>query len=172
MGGPSADDPPDKVKSAARSTTSKRDDDGSVRPKRSLLPFHKAKHGHGNDASDPHPVAGPPGLNTQAESEKSPPLESGDGGVAPVPASEEKKSIPKRMMAGSLRFVDHTRDAIFSSWINVLLVFVPIGIAVNFANLNPSIVFAMNAVAIVPLAGLLSKATESVADRLGDTWGE
>ena len=50
-----------------------------------------------------------------------------------------------------------------------LLVFVPIGLAANFAHLDPAIVFAMNAVAIVPLAGLLSHATESVAARLGDT---
>lgn len=33
------------------------------------------------------------------------------------------------------------------------------------------VVFAMNAIAIVPLAGLLSHATESVASRMGDTAG-
>jgi Ca2+:H+ antiporter len=53
----------------------------------------------------------------------------------------------------------------------VLLIFVPIGIAANFAHLNAEIIFAMNAVAIIPLAGLLSHATESVASRLGDTIG-
>jgi Ca2+:H+ antiporter len=52
---------------------------------------------------------------------------------------------------------------------NVLLVFVPTGIASHFAHLNPTIVFAMNATAIIPLAGLLTDATESVAHRLGDT---
>jgi len=57
------------------------------------------------------------------------------------------------------------------SWVNVLLVFVPVGIASHFAGLNPSMVFAMNAVAIIPLAGLLTYATESVAHRLGDTLG-
>lgn len=33
------------------------------------------------------------------------------------------------------------------------------------------VVFAINAIAIVPLAGLLSHATESVASRMGDTVG-
>ncbi len=33
------------------------------------------------------------------------------------------------------------------------------------------VIFAMNAIAIIPLAGLLSHATESVASRLGDTVG-
>jgi Ca2+:H+ antiporter len=48
---------------------------------------------------------------------------------------------------------------------------VPVGVAVNFANINPTIVCVMNAIAIVPLAGLLSHATESVAKRMGDTIG-
>lgn len=53
----------------------------------------------------------------------------------------------------------------------MLLVFVPVGIASHFAGLSQSIIFAMNAIAIIPLAGLLSHATESVSKRLGDTVG-
>lgn len=58
-----------------------------------------------------------------------------------------------------------------STWINVLLVFVPIGIAAHFANLSQPIIFAMNAIAIIPLAALLAFATESVSKKLGDTIG-
>lgn len=76
-----------------------------------------------------------------------------------------------RMKAGSKRFGLHTWDALTHSWVNVLLVTVPIGIAAKAAGLNASIVFALNAVAIIPLAGLLAYATESVAARLGDTLG-
>lgn len=68
-------------------------------------------------------------------------------------------------------FVKHTKDAVCYSWVNVLLVFVPVGIAAEAVHLSPAVIFAMNAVAIVPLAGLLSHATESVASRLGDTVG-
>ena len=41
----------------------------------------------------------------------------------------------------------------------------------DFSSMPAGIVFAMNAIAIVPLAGLLSHATESVASRMGDTAG-
>jgi Ca2+:H+ antiporter len=37
--------------------------------------------------------------------------------------------------------------------------------------MSAGIIFAMNAIAIIPLAGLLAHATESVASRLGDTIG-
>jgi Ca2+:H+ antiporter len=60
---------------------------------------------------------------------------------------------------------------VLSSYINLLLVFVPVGIAAKAANLSPGIIFGMNAIAIIPLAGLLSHATESVAKRMGDTIG-
>ncbi|THC96063.1 hypothetical protein EYZ11_004436 [Aspergillus tanneri] len=72
---------------------------------------------------------------------------------------------------GSILFCRHTKTALCHSWVNTLLVFVPVGIAVKSAGLNPDLIFAMNAIAIIPLAGLLSHATECVANRLGDTVG-
>ena len=63
------------------------------------------------------------------------------------------------------------KSILFASYINILLVFVPIGIAAKAAHLSAGIVFGMNAIAIIPLAGLLSHATESVAKRMGDTVG-
>ncbi|KAF2865242.1 Sodium/calcium exchanger protein-domain-containing protein [Massariosphaeria phaeospora] len=89
----------------------------------------------------------------------------------PDSAVKPKPPMPARMKAGTIRFLNHTKDALFYSWINVLLVFVPIGIASKLAHLSPEIIFAMNAVAIVPLAGLLAHATEAVAARLGDALG-
>ena len=58
---------------------------------------------------------------------------------------------------------------IFSrSWLNVLLIFVPFGIAAHTAGLNnQTIIFALNAIAIIPLTGLLTFATECVAQDLG-----
>ncbi|KAK1818238.1 hypothetical protein LTR12_007390 [Friedmanniomyces endolithicus] len=96
----------------------------------------------------------------------------GDPAVKSTPShGAQKLPITKRMLNGSKRFAKHTKKAIFRSWINLLLVFVPIGIIAEALNLNPSLVFAMNAIAIVPLAGLLSFATECVAARMGDTLG-
>ncbi|OAA68807.1 Sodium/calcium exchanger membrane region [Cordyceps fumosorosea ARSEF 2679] len=58
------------------------------------------------------------------------------------------------------------------SWMNLLLIFVPVGIVVaNIKGINGGIVFAMNCIAVVPLAGLLSHATESVASNMGDALG-
>ena len=69
------------------------------------------------------------------------------------------------------RFLTTTKKVAFHSWVNVLLIFVPVGIAVHFAGVNENVVFALNAIAIIPLAGLLTFATESVAHRLGPTLG-
>ena len=51
-------------------------------------------------------------------------------------------------------------------------VYAPIRIwAYHCAGISPTIVFVANAIAIVPLAGLLAHATESVAASMGDTLG-
>ncbi|KAM0192582.1 hypothetical protein ACHAPA_001229 [Fusarium lateritium] len=64
------------------------------------------------------------------------------------------------------------RIAVTYSWLNVLLIFVPVGIAVaQIDGINGAIVFSLNAVAIIPLAGLLAFATESVASKMGDAMG-
>ncbi|KAB8069351.1 Sodium/calcium exchanger protein-domain-containing protein [Aspergillus leporis] len=84
---------------------------------------------------------------------------------------DQNRGLLVRMKDGSIRFVRHTKHALCHSWVNVLLVFVPVGIACEAVKLSPAVIFAMNAVAIIPLAGLLSHATESVASRLGDTVG-
>ena len=102
---------------------------------------------------------------------KSEDARAGNPALAFTEGTAGKPPITTRMRNGSKRFLVHMKDAICHSWINVLLVFVPIGIAVEAVGLNAGIIFGMNAVAIVPLAGLLAYATESVAVRLGDTLG-
>jgi len=84
----------------------------------------------------------------------------------------EATEVVKPPRAGIVSRVSRTvRIIIFGSWANVLLVFVPAGIAVHFAHAPAGVVFAMNAIAIVPLAGLLGKATETVAAGFGDAIG-
>ncbi|KAF7728473.1 hypothetical protein EC973_006026 [Apophysomyces ossiformis] len=58
-----------------------------------------------------------------------------------------------------------------SSKFNILLAFVPIALAVSFANASDTVVFALNFIAIIPLAKLLGFATEELALRCGSTWG-
>ena len=141
-----------------------RDGGGGDARDRGGLPTESTVNGSGIriPESAPQPAPRP---DTEATRAGDPAVKSTAGSNA------EKLPITKRMLAGSKRFVQHTKNALFRSWVNVLLVFVPIGIIVDALGLNVSLIFAMNAVAIVPLAGLLSFATECVAARMGDTLG-
>ena len=95
-----------------------------------------------------------------------------DGTESPtIGTTETKASLVSR-------FSRDVKRIIFASLVNWLLVFVPVGIIlgilVDWAHVDavsPSVVFAVNAVAIIPLASLLAYATESVASKMGDTVG-
>src|SRR5262245_20244420 len=55
--------------------------------------------------------------------------------------------------------------------LRILLVFVPIAVSLRYAGVDPLWTFAAAAVAIIPLAHLLTEATEKVASYLGPTVG-
>jgi Ca2+:H+ antiporter len=63
------------------------------------------------------------------------------------------------------------KATVFNSYINVLLLAAPVGIALHFVNISPVAVFVVNFIAIIPLAALLSYATEEIAIRVGETLG-
>lgn len=54
---------------------------------------------------------------------------------------------------------------------NLLLVFIPITLGLNWFGADPTLVFVSSGLAIVPLAGLLGKATESLSVYIGETLG-
>ena len=125
-----------------------------------------------NNSSDPRVKYG--GFTTFDEKSKAlpppapPPPENGQGEKsATIHSQEEEESKPTIFK----RIKHNVTLILFGTWLNVLLVFVPVGIAVDLAGVNKTIVFAMNGIAIVPLAGLLSYATEQIASDLGDTIG-
>ena len=62
-------------------------------------------------------------------------------------------------------------ETLKSNFVNVLLVFVPLGIISGAMGWNPTAVFLLNFFAIIPLASLLSFATEEVSVKLGQTLG-
>ncbi|KAF7510962.1 hypothetical protein GJ744_005508 [Endocarpon pusillum] len=117
-----------------------------------------------DDRSPGLPPPAPPPTSEKAEGEVSP--------TSSTVSSKEKLPMRKR-------FYNDCKRIIFCSWINWLLIFVPVGIilgAVERAQgessaISPTVVFAMNAIAIIPLASLLAFATESVATKMGDTIG-
>lgn len=63
------------------------------------------------------------------------------------------------------------KATLFGSWINVLLICVPIGFALRYAHVNGVAVFVVNFIAIIPLAAMLSYATEELALYVGETLG-
>ncbi|CAN8097976.1 unnamed protein product [Discula destructiva] len=60
---------------------------------------------------------------------------------------------------------------LLSSYVNVLLVFVPLGILAGILEWSATAVFTLNFFAIIPLASILSFATEEISVKLGETLG-
>jgi Ca2+:H+ antiporter len=54
---------------------------------------------------------------------------------------------------------------------NWLLVFIPISVALHYLHMSDSLIFLTSALAIVPLAGWLGRATEQLAEHTGDGIG-
>jgi Ca2+:H+ antiporter len=55
--------------------------------------------------------------------------------------------------------------------LNLLLVFIPIAVALDWYDANPVAVFAAAALAIIPLAGLMGRSTEHLSTYVGATVG-
>ncbi|KIW45620.1 calcium/proton exchanger [Exophiala oligosperma] len=64
-----------------------------------------------------------------------------------------------------------TWEVLKTNYVNVLLVFVPLGIIAGLAEWSPVLQFVLNFIAIIPLASLLAFATEELAIPLGQTIG-
>src|SRR5215475_4845788 len=54
---------------------------------------------------------------------------------------------------------------------NWLLIFVPISVVLHYMHMSESLVFLCSALAIIPLAGWLGRATEHLAEHTGDGIG-
>ena len=63
------------------------------------------------------------------------------------------------------------KATLFSNYVNILLVFVPLGIIAGALGWDPTAIFVLNFFAIIPLASLLSFATEELSAKLGQTLG-
>ncbi|EHK23912.1 Ca2+ transporter [Trichoderma virens Gv29-8] len=72
----------------------------------------------------------------------------------------------------SLAYTWHvTKVTLLSNYVNFLLIMVPIGIAAGRLGWNSTAVFTINFFAIIPLAAVLSFATEEISLKLGETLG-
>jgi Ca2+:H+ antiporter len=90
---------------------------------------------------------------------------------------DEKKARLKRehddRMKEPIPAMQQIRTVLFPQWltINWLLLAAPVGIGLHFTKVDPLIIFIVNFIAIVPLAGILSFATEEIAIRVGEVLG-
>ncbi|OCF36992.1 calcium/proton exchanger [Kwoniella heveanensis BCC8398] len=85
---------------------------------------------------------------------------------------------PPKRVGKAPTYLGSLKAAVTSTWLNVLLVFIPIGWALYLAkhkggkdSISDTAVFCTTFIAIIPLAGLLGFATEEAALRLGQTLG-
>ncbi|KAI1170649.1 Sodium/calcium exchanger protein-domain-containing protein [Nemania sp. FL0916] len=83
-------------------------------------------------------------------------------------AEESEKPKPAK---GHFTFRNQLQRTILSSPINLLLLAAPVGIALWQLKLGGPAIFVVNFIAIIPLATLLSDATEQVALRTGEVVG-
>ena len=56
---------------------------------------------------------------------------------------------------------------LFTSWLDYLLIFVPATVALEIIRADPLLVFVSSGLAIIPLAGLLGRATEHLTTHVG-----
>lgn len=78
---------------------------------------------------------------------------------------------PNGLIRASAHVANITKVTLLSNYVNILLVFVPLGIVAGATHWDPVTVFVLNFFAIVPLAAVLSFATEEISMKLGQTMG-
>ncbi|KAI9683695.1 MAG: hypothetical protein M1829_005001 [Trizodia sp. TS-e1964] len=89
------------------------------------------------------------------------------GEESPEKIVEEEDFKPVRKFTVMSQF----KATLLNSPINMLLVAAPVGIILHYLNVKPVAVFVVNFIAIIPLAAMLSYATEEIALRVGETLG-
>lgn len=105
----------------------------------------------------------------------------GDPSVA-QPTADDNGKMKKKVKSGLINWhlkpkepftvANQLQRTFLSSWINILLLAAPVGIALNYVHsVNRIAVFVINFLAIIPLAAILGFATEEVALRTGETLG-
>ncbi|KAF9261443.1 Calcium/proton exchanger [Marasmius fiardii PR-910] len=70
---------------------------------------------------------------------------------------------------GEPGYAESYKNFIFGSWLNILLVFIPLSAVAHYSDWDAGLRFSFSFVAIIPLAKLLGDATEQMSFQLGQT---
>jgi hypothetical protein len=135
-----------------------------------LKPGRRTTAPHTSTESDQNVIGGSASRNESTGDVLEKSNHNGTDGTAPDALAQS--GSPSKFQ----RIVAETRRSawlvVTHSWLNALLVFIPVGIiAAEVPGIHAAVIFSTNAVAIIPLAGLLAFATESVAAKMGDALG-
>ncbi|KAF8340660.1 calcium/proton exchanger [Cantharellus anzutake] len=84
--------------------------------------------------------------------------------------------VPEKQLGKEPATMDSLKAIVFASWLNPLLIFIPISWALHFAlnrgkSSNDTVIFVTAFLAIIPLAKLLAWGTEELSMRVGQTLG-
>lgn len=148
----------------------------------SILPITNQQH---KTQDGLHPSTGPigPGPAQQQQHSQHVTYDTSTTGSIPVDTHDGEKTSALDSDEPKPGFLNKAFTSIkliiLSSWVNWFLLFVPVGIALGGVQratgddgpISPTVVFSINAIAIIPLAWMLGYATECVAADMGDTIG-
>ena len=93
------------------------------------------------------------------------------GSTGAPPCRDRNKSFNARLSDGIHNIYAKAKIILVSNYVNVLLVFVPLGIVAGALGWPAEAIFVLNFMAIIPLAALLSFATEELSLKVGETIG-
>lgn len=85
-------------------------------------------------------------------------------------STSSRRSFQEMLKAeGEPGYLQSFRYFVFGSWLNLLLLFVPLSAVAHYSNWDAALRFSFSFVAIIPLAKLLGDATEQMSFSLGQT---
>lgn len=97
---------------------------------------------------------------------------NGNGNGYGTNGSHPRSNSLKRKTSTFMKKAYHkVTTVLLSNYVNYLLVFVPVGMASGFFGWNATANFTLNFLAIIPLAAMLSFATEQLSKSVGPTLG-
>lgn len=88
-----------------------------------------------------------------------------------TPLIGRRNSAPIENPAKTFQPLRSSRYLLLGSWLNILLLVVPVAIAAKFVQWPATVNFIVSFLSIIPLAALLGDATEQVSMSLGQTLG-
>lgn len=102
-------------------------------------------------------------------SERSPLLPNGSEQLSEPPRTFKQKATAFFKAEGEPSWAASYKHFIFGSWLNVLLIFIPLSFISHHIHWDAALRFSFSFIAIIPLAKLLGDATDQMSSKLGQT---